>query len=357
MVAGRPTVAHVAERAGVSVASVSRVLSDLPASDETRRKVQLAAAELRYRPNAAARSLKMRRSHQLAFAVADVGNPVYVEMMRAVEDQARTAGYRLLISSTGGRTSDVLELLDSLEHGFTDGLILSPLRVEPALLTALRARTCPVVVIGTVPPETGVDSVRANSADGVRMVLEHLFAQGHRSVGFVNGPADTVPGSSRRKAFELTARALGLDDDPDLRVEAGDFTFAEGRKAAARLLDRRVPDALLGGNDLLAVAAMQLLAERNMQIPEDVAVAGIDDTDLAAMTTPALTSVSLGARERGHRAAQLMLEALEGPDGARDRPPRCVTVQPLLTVRRSSTARGEQPWPVPLTGKPIVESP
>ena len=332
MPAERPTVARVAEHAGVSVASVSRVLNGLPASESVRERVLASAAELGYRPNAHARSLKVRRSQQLAFAVADVGNPVYVEMMRAIEDVTRSSGYRLLVSSTGGRTADMLALLDSLDAGYADGLVLSPVRVDDELVAALRKVDYPAVVIGTVPTDVGIDNVRANSAGGVRMALEHLHEQGCRRIAFVNGPGDTVPGSARRKAFERTAKALGLDADEGLRVEAGDFTLAEGRKAAVTLLDRTVPDAVLGGNDLLAIATMQVLAERGLRIPEDVAVVGMDDTELAGVTSPDLTSVDLGALERGRTAALLLLDRLENPD----REPQRVTVQPHLSVRRSS---------------------
>ncbi len=334
--AERPTVARVAELAGVSVASVSRVLNGLPASDAVKERVNQAATELGYRPNAFARSLKVRRSQQLAFAVADVGNPVYVEMMRAIEDETRARGYRLLVSSTGGRTDDTIALLDSLDGGYADGLVLSPVRVSAELVERLRHVTYPLVVIGTVPNDVAVDNVRANSAGGVRMALEHLHAQGCRRIAFVNGPADTVPGEARRRAFERTAKALGLDPSDELRVEAGDFTLAEGRKAAETLLDRTTPDAVLGANDLLAIATMQVLAERDLRIPDDVAVVGMDDTELAGVTTPSLTSVGLGALERGRAAAQLLLDRLDHPE----RDPQVVTVQPQLTIRHSSLKGG-----------------
>ncbi len=328
----RPTVTRVAQHAGVSVASVSRVVNGLPASPEMLVRVQHAVDELGYRPNAMARSLKVRRSNQVAFSVADVGNPVYVDMMRAISDETGARGYRLLISSTGGSTADNRDLLESLAHGYADGLVLSPLRVDHELLEALRRVTYPTVVIGTVPREVGIDNVRANSAGGVRMALEHLYDNGCRRIAFVNGPVDTVPGSARRKAFERTAKALHLDRHESLRIEADDFTLAAGRTAAQKLLDRTVPDAVLGGNDLLAIATMQVLSERGLAIPDDVAVVGMDDTELADVTTPSLTSVDLGADERGRTAARLLLDRLDHPDREAQR----VTVQPHLTVRRSS---------------------
>ncbi|MGI8645504.1 MAG: LacI family DNA-binding transcriptional regulator [Nocardioides sp.] len=206
----------MAERAGVSVASVSRVLNGLSASEDMSLRVREAVAHLGYRPNAMARSLKVRRTQQLALAVADVGNPVYVEMMRAIEVETKARGYRLLVSSTGGHVGDTRALIESLAHGFADGLILSPVRVDDDLVDALRGLDLAVVVIGTVPQELAVDNVRANSSGGVRLALEHLHAGGRRRIAFVNGPVDTVPGSARRRAFERTARALGLDPDPRL---------------------------------------------------------------------------------------------------------------------------------------------
>ena len=332
MAEDRPTVTRVAQAAGVSSATVSRVLNGLPASDDVRERVQRAAAELGYRPNPFARSLKVRRSQQLALAVADVGNPVYVDMMRAIEDVTRSSGYRLLVSSTGGRSSDTLELLESLEHGYADGLVLSPVRVDDTLVAALQRVTYPVVVIGTLPRGVALDNVRANSAGGVRLALEHLHEQGCRRIAFLNGPRDTVPGKARRAGFERTVATLGLDDDEELRVEAGDFTVVEGRKAAETLLSRTRPDAVLAGNDLLAIGAMQVLAEHGLSVPGDVRVVGMDDTELADVTSPPLTSVGLGAHERGRAAARLLLERIERPDLEARR----VTVQPSLTIRRSS---------------------
>jgi LacI family transcriptional regulator len=328
----RPTAQRVAQHAGVSIASVSRVVNGLTTSPEMVAKVQAAADELGYTPNAMARSLKVRRTEQLAFSVADVGNPVYVDMMRAVEAETRAEGYRLLLSSTGHDPAEVLSLIRSLAHGYADGLILSPIRVTDEIIEALRATTLPTVVIGRIPSDVPVDNVRANSAGGVRMAVEHLYETGRRRIGFVNGPSATVPGAARAQAFGRVCDRLGLPGDDALRAEADDFTIDAGLEAIGDLIEHGAPDAVLGGNDLLAVATMQALRERGYDVPRDVAVIGMDDTELAMVTTPTLSSVSLGSTRRGQLAAQLLLERLRDPDRA----PQRVAVQPRLRVRDSS---------------------
>ena len=145
---GAPTVRTVADLAGVSIASASRVLNGLGASSETTHRVREAAAQVGYVPNAIARSLQSQRTGLLALAVADIGNPVYVEMMRAIEEVAKLAGYQLLVHATGADPAGELTLLRGLGRRYVDGLILSPLRITEGHLTAMRRSPVPVVVVG-----------------------------------------------------------------------------------------------------------------------------------------------------------------------------------------------------------------
>jgi LacI family transcriptional regulator len=328
----RATVVMVAERAGVSIASVSRVLNGLPTSEDVRANVLDAAAELDYVPDAVARSLKVGRTDQIALAVADVGNPVYVSMMHAISDVLATADYRLVIASTGAKPDDQLGLLDSLNRGYCDGLILIPLRITDELIAALTATRHAVVVIGTLPPGVGLDNVRADSPAGVGLALAHLAAQGRRRVAFVNGPVDTVPGSARLSGFVQHTAELGLATSAEMQVEAGDFTYDAGVPAVEELLSQATPDAIVCANDLLAVAAIKVLRQHGVSVPGDVAVVGMDDTDICELVVPTLTRVNLGSRRRAATAAQLLLERLERPE----LPARIVTVEPTLTIRESS---------------------
>jgi LacI family transcriptional regulator len=190
-----------------------------------------------------------------------------------------------------------------------------------------------------VPEGTRVDNVRADSRTGVRLAIDHQYALGRRRIAMVNGPLDTVPGAARGAAYREALQDLGLPYDENL-VQIGDFYRAEGGRAVAELL-ARVPDvdALMCANDLIALGALDVLRAAGRRVPEDVAVVGMDDTDLAAASWPSLTSVSLGSAERGKAAAELLLERLQGGD----REPRLVTVPPELVIRASTAGEPSGP--------------
>ena len=331
---GRATVVKVAERAGVSIASVSRVLNGLTTSDDVRDSVLRAAAALDYVPDAVARSLKVGRTDQVALIVADVGNPVYVSMMRAITDVLGAAGFRLVISSNGADPEDQLSLLGNLNRGWCDGLILSPLRITVELLDALTVTRQPVVVIGSLPHHIQIDNVRADSAAGVGLALDHLAAHGRRHIAFVNGPINTVPGAARLRGFLEHSARLGLPTSGDMQVQSADFTYAAGIPAVESLLAQATPDAIVCANDLLAVAAINVLRRRGTSVPGEIAVVGMDDTDIAELVSPTLTSVDLGAARRAATAAELLLDRLGDGDGSV--PARRITVEPALTIREST---------------------
>nr|WP_273482776.1 substrate-binding domain-containing protein [Kribbella italica] len=275
--------------------------------------------------------MKVGRTFQLTLAVADVGNPVYVTMMRAVEEVVSAAGYRLVVTTTGPDVVDEVALVRGMARGYADGLVISPLRVDDDLIKSIQECDVPVVVAGNVPAKAGVDTVRANSPKGILLAVEHLLTTHRHKVAFINGPVDTVPGTARAKGFTDAMKANSLQ--PVAQVEAEDFTFAAGRKAGGELLDHSTDlDAVIAANDLLAVGVMHELAARGLRVPDDVAVIGMDDSELAEQTFPPLTSVNLGSAERGRRAAELLLARIEDDT----RTPRRIVVQPSLSVRRSS---------------------
>jgi LacI family transcriptional regulator, galactose operon repressor len=338
---GPPTVETIAVAAGVSIASVSRVLNGHGGRPDTVRRVEKAAAELGYVPNRVARSLKGGKTRQLTFAMPDIGNPTYVSMVRQIQAVTKPLGYRLLLHSTDAVAADELDVIRSLADRTSDGLLICPIRVTEAHLDALRTAMGPVVVIGSLPPEAAVDSVRADSVRGAMLAVRHLIELGRRRIAFVNGPADTVPGTNRAQGYRTALTQAGLTADPALTVTT-DFSVEAGTTAAHRLLDAGLGiDSVFCANDQLALGVVHAAHSRGLAIPEDLAVVGMDDSDLARAGYPPLTSVDLGSAERGRIAAEMLLARLEtGPRAAGSQIGR-TTVAPRLVVRASSAKAGD----------------
>jgi LacI family transcriptional regulator, galactose operon repressor len=327
-----PTITTVARLANVSVASASRVLNGIRTSPTTLARVTEAAEAVGYVPNAAARSLRSRRTRQIAFAMPDVGNPVYTTMVRSIQDVVQARGLRLLLHSTGADADDELAMLRDLKHRFVDGLILASLDLTESHAVELERAAAPVIVIGRPTPGTRVDTVRAYSRRGAAEAVRHLYSLGRRRIAFVNGPTHTVSGSSRRLGYLDGLRSCGVARDDTLCEVADDFMVEPGHSATERLLERTRPDALLCANDLLAVGALVALREAGLGVPGDVALVGMDNSALSEVTWPTLTTVDLGSAERARIAAELLLERIEQPE----REVEVVGVQPRLVVRASS---------------------
>ena len=335
MAATRATLPQVAERAGVSLASASRALHGIGASAAMVEKVRAAADELGYQLDPTGRSLRTRKTFQIAFAVADIGNPVYVEMMSAIQDVVSNRGYRLLVATTGDTTESTAALVRDLAAGSVDGLVISPLRVSEGVIAALRGAGKPVVVIGRALVNDHLDCVSTDSAGGIGQAVEHVVSLGRRRIGFLNGPLDTTPGEARQRGFDAAVSRADLRADMVDTEVAEDFTVAAGVAAARPLLARHAAaplDAVVAANDLLAIGAIKAARELGLSVPGDLAVTGMDDTELGRVFHPSLTSVSLGAGDRGRAAAELLLGQLEEPGRERRR----ISVEPRLVAREST---------------------
>jgi LacI family transcriptional regulator len=331
-----PTLAEVAKLANVSVASASRALNGIGTRPETLSQVLEAAERVGYVPNASARSLRSKRTGHIAFAMPDIANPVYASMVRAIQEVARERNCRLVLHSTGADADEELGILRDLRRRFVDGLILVPLNVTPAHLVELARAAAPVVVIGSIPADVLVDAVEADSKRGATLAVQHLHAHGRRKIALINGPVKTTPGRARRLGYLSGLRASKLERDERYVEAADEFSVDAGHNAALRLLARARPDGLLCANDLLAAGAMAALRSAGHEVPGDVAVVGMDNSDLAQIMWPPLTSVDLGSAERARRAAELLIDRIDEPS----RPIERIQVKAQLCVRASTgTAR------------------
>lgn len=326
------TIGAVAKLAGLSIASVSRVINGTAARADTERRVRAAIIDLGYQPNSAARALKVRKSEQICLSFDDLGNPAYVSMTRGVGNVLSSTKFRLILSSAFSSVEEIVKHLETMGRGFADGLIISPIYNDSRIAALISQLRIPVVLIGTLPAGLDVDNVHVDSAAGIDMAVEHLVETGRKNIALINGPITTNPGRRRKAAFEkaLTNRGLAISQECVIQAEA--FSPEAGYKAFSNLKDLKDFNAIICANDQLAAGVMKFCFENSISIPSDIALIGIDNIDLASLLRPTLTSIDLRAEERGEIAANLMLDHLANPD----RPSKQITVQPRLVIRDST---------------------
>src|SRR5215216_1630258 len=275
----RPRLEDVAERVGMSPASVSMVLSGAPGpSAATRERVLEAAAELGYRPDRTASLLARRRTH-LVGVLMQVGSPFHAELVEDLHEAAEGRGYDVVLS-TVTRTRDERRATETLVDFRCEALVLlGP--VAPAAQLAALGRQLPVVVIGRRVAEAGVDVVRTADAEGVGQVVDHLAGLGHRSIAYVDGGRGTIA-TDRRRGYRTAMRRHGLADH--VRVIGGDHTEAAGTRAARALLDGgALPGAVVAYNDSCALGLLDAFNRAGIEVPGEVSVAGYDDSSLARL--------------------------------------------------------------------------
>lgn len=331
------SIKDVAAEAGVSVATVSRVLNDHPSvSADARARVLAAVEALGYRPNAVARSLRTDQTHTLGLVISDVMNPYFTELARSVEEEARALGYSVIIGNADERPDLQDHHVRTLLDRRIDGLLVSPTDGgSPLMLDA--ARVTPMVFVDRWIPGVDVPVVRADGRAAVRDLVSHLYALGHRRLAIIAGPAATTTGRERVDAFReaLAEYGLGL---PDAYIGQGDFQADSGRRVTEGFLDLpEPPEAVFAADNLMALGALDAVRARGLRVPDDLALAAFDDIPWFVHTDPPVTAIAQPTGELGRAAVRALVDRIEG------RPPQSVTLAARLVVRRSC---GEDPTPV-----------
>lgn len=316
----------VARAAGVSLSTVSRTLArPEQVAPETREKVLAAARSMGYRTNATARSLTTGRTHTLGLVVPDLENPYFTSVTKGVQRRAQNAGYALLVADSDEDPRQEVELVRSTASR-VDGVILCSPRTPENVIAEL-AEECTLVLInrrcGDIP------SVTVDNRDGVRQALDHLRALGHRRVAYVGGPRGSWSNDERLAGV----REVEADGGVEI-VELGSFQpYVSGGVAAADLVIASGATAVLTYNDLLALGVLDRLRQRGIAVPGQISVVGIDNVPLAALTSPALTSVDLPRAASGRAGVDLLLNLVEP-----DRPAHGTqSALPVQLVVRDST--------------------
>ena len=329
------TIKDVAEKAGVSAATASRVLSGHSAtSEEARQAVRTAAEELGFRPNAQARSLRKTSTQTIGLLLPDVRNPFFADLAHAVEQRAREFGYLTLFGNANESQEQQDSYVDVMLSQRVDGLIAAP-QGEARDLSGLLAGEVPTVFVDRVIEGAGVPTVTADNAGGITDAVRHLAGLGHTRIGYIAGPQATSTGRERLEAFRAAVVETGSDQDADL-VYFGDFQAASGAAGARFLLDlENPPAALLAADSLMSIGAVGVCNERALSIGSDLAFVAYDDIEAFTLVNPALTVIAHDVHAMGRLAVDLLIAEITGES------PQSVVLPSRLIIRGSTPSLSE----------------
>lgn len=308
-----PSINAVAQLAGVSIATVSRVLNNSkPVNADTRRRVEAAVAQLGYRINAAGRNLAKAQSHLLMVLVPDFANPFYAQILQGAESVTRPAGYKLLLTDATTSDAALQTAVDALYNRLVDGVInLTHLDDSPEQLAELS--DMPWVNCSEFAPDSGLPYVSIDHRQAAIDAVQFLLNRGHRRIGLISADETYRWAQLRHEGYAMAIERAGLTTDPQLVRVATSLDYAAGAQAVGGLLALlEPPTALFAVSDTLAIGAIKALRRAGKKVPDDIAVVGFDDLPLSAVFEPALTSVAQPMRELGARAAEILLARLAG---------------------------------------------
>lgn len=338
----RPTLEQVAAVAGVSRATVSRVVNDRSnVSDAARAAVQRAIDQTGYVPNRAARTLVTRRTDSVALVITEperrlFAEPFFADVVRGMSHVLAADDIQLVLLMSQS-DDDRNRTEQFLLRGHVDGALLLSLHADDPLPRNLVRQRLPVVTGGRpLDSDPTLPFVDVDNRGGGRLAVEHLLATGRRRIGHIAGPLDMAAGIDRLAGYRDALTAAGITPDDDLEV-AGDFGRTSGHDGAERLLARNGDlDAIFAGSDLMAAGAMQALAHHGRRVPGDIAVVGFDDSQIARSSQPALTTVRQPVELMGRQMASLLLQLLGRGPVSETQPETTVVLPTELVVRDSA---------------------
>lgn len=330
------TIKDVASRAGVSVATVSRVLNEKGlVREDTIRRVLEAAAALNYVPHGGARSLSTRRTSTVGVVLPDLHGEFFSEMIRGIDVAARRRGYHLLVSGSHSEWSEMSAVLLAV-RGRVDGMIVMAPELEAERIASWLPTGLPVVLLNG--RAEGAWSVAVDNSQGAGSMMQHLFSLGHREIAYISGPEGNADATERLRAWHTAMQGAGVGRIDELLVQ-GDFSETAGYEAGYTILSReRRPTAVFAANDAMAIGALCAVREQGVRVPDEMAVVGFDDIPIARFVSPPLTTVSVEIAELGRQAFELFLEASE-----QDREPRLQILPTHLVIRESCGSRARSP--------------
>ncbi len=322
----------VADRAKVSIATVSRTINHIPTvNPKLAKRVWEAIRELNYFPNTQARALVSGRSRMLGLIISEITNPFFPELIQGFEDVAVENGYEILIGSTNYEPDRMQRCIRRMVERNAEGVAVMTFGIEQPLLDQLAIRHIPLVFVDVAPDRPGMSVLRVDYHHGIRQGVQHLAALGHRRLAFITGPLRLHSAQSRLAAFSKALQECGIPVEKRFIVE-GDHTMEGGMAAAERLTrQKNLPTAVMCSNDMLAIGVLHQLSRTGLRVPDDLSIIGFDDIHLSAMMIPPLTSILMSRADLALGAVSALRGHLEGS------PKREYKVGTQLVVRESTT--------------------
>lgn len=326
----KATVYTVAKHAGVSIATVSRSLAgSRKVAPETRQRVMQAIEDLNFEPNPSARRLAHKKTETIALVFPDISGPFYSTVIRGVEQEAGRHDHNVLIYGTHGKESSgrFLRMLTSK----VDGLIIMARSIDEDSLCSLQRHGVPFVLLGQPNGQFQCSTMAVDNEAGAYKAAVHLLAHGHQRIGIITGPDDSPDNKGRLQGYRKALLDAATSIQQNMIVP-GNFKYEGGRIAIHNLLEATSPPtAVLAANDEMAIGAIDAALQRGLRVPEDLAVIGFDDIQMAALTRPSLTTVRQPMQLLGEAAVTLLFERLQNPDALS----RHELLETKLVVRQS----------------------
>ncbi|MFL5664179.1 MAG: LacI family DNA-binding transcriptional regulator [Ktedonobacteraceae bacterium] len=324
----------VAKRAGVSIATVSRVLNDRGhVNEDVIARVRLAAQELQYQPSRAARALRANQTTIIGLLITDIQNPFFTELVRGVEDVAQRNGYSLILCNSDEDPQKERQYIEVLCAERVAGAIVVPIREQPRTLKLFHEHNIPIVTVDRRVKDDETDAVLVDNVRGAREATTHLLTNGYRRIGMISGPLTTTTGRERLEGYRQALREAGREHDPFLE-RIGSFKEESGRRLTYELLDMENPiDALFVANNLMTLGVLAALNERKQRIPDDIAVVGFDEMPWATLDAISLTTVKQPVYEIGSTAALRLFQRLQNATAFTRQE---IVLAPTLRIRNST---------------------
>ncbi len=326
---------EVAKRAGVSTATVSRVVNGTaPVDAGTEKRVRAAIQRTGYYPNTHARTLGTGKSHIYGLIISDIENPFFPELVKCFERLAVEHGHEVLIANTDYQAEKTEVCVRRMLERKVDGVAIMTSEMDPELIQMLGARGIPIVFLDTGSIGQGISNISLDYDSGVDQAIDHLTSLGHTSIGFVSGPANLGSARTRQDAFLASLRRKGLDCREEF-IRVGNHRFDGGYAAMLEILKLRSrPTAVLASNDLTAIGIMGAVYAAGLRVPEDISVVGFDDIALSSFMSPPLTTIRLSRVDIATFAFNSLFAASQRND------PQGVThvVRAELIIRQSTSA-------------------